>query len=82
MIALVGGAVLSWLSYIAVKEGPSGLVLLVTILIFPVRILASLIAKDGATGEIVYWTLLTCVNALIVYLGILAVAAIKKGQEK
>ena len=80
-VSLIVGAVLSWLLYIAAYEGPSGLTTIVVIFTFPIRLVASLVTKHRDTGEVVYWTLLTCLNTLIVYSGCFVVAAVKRHKK-
>lgn len=79
--ALVAGTVLSWLLYIVAYHGTGGLILLVAIFELPVRILASVITKDRETGEIIYWSLLTCLNSFIVYSVIWVAAVVKRRKN-
>ncbi|MDB6016075.1 MAG: hypothetical protein JWR19_564 [Pedosphaera sp.] len=79
--SLLAGAVLSWLLYIAAYEGQGGVTFLVGLYTLPVRLLSSVVTKDRDMGEYVFFTLLTCVNALIVYSVVSIIAAVKRHKK-
>jgi hypothetical protein len=81
IISLMASAVLSWLLYIAEYYGPEKLAVLVALFTTPIRLLTSLIIKNGDTGEMIYWILLTCINTIILYPSIALAATVKRRKR-
>ena len=67
-ISVVGGGVLTWLTYMYIKIPSTGSRLITIIFLIPMQLLATAITKDRNLGEIVFCSLLVLVYSAIVFL--------------
>src|SRR5579871_6260168 len=78
LIVFLVGAGMSWLLFIAAYRGPSALTTFAAVYMFPAWLATSALTENSEKGEFIFWFLLTCFNALVLYACFIMITAIRR----
>ena len=79
--SLIAGCLLTWIMYLIANVGWQGPNTVIFIITLPVQLVVKLITKHSQTADHLFYVLMVCVNAFVVYLVLYAAGKFRKPKK-